>query len=109
MTYQRESKKGGVVMRITNAEVLRKVDQAREDLRELLGCRRHPGIQVTIDLLLEAWRTMSSEDQRRLVADWKTPVHGYPNSIHENLGQFASKKELERARRRMARAKEGTK
>ena len=108
MTYQRSSKRGRTVARITNPEVLAAVDRVREEIRSLLGCSRIPGIQVVMDALIKWWESEEHGRREDFIRNiWTTPVLGYPNSSRQNPGEFASKRELAAAEERIRRSRDG--
>ena len=108
MNNKRRAKKGQTEVCITNPEVLLRIDRIREEVKTLLGCERHPGIQVVLDCLAQWWESEDQGVREDFVKNiWTTPVVGYPNSSRQNPGQFASRREIETAKERIRRGREG--
>lgn len=89
------AQRGRTVMRITNAHLLGSLDSVRAEIREALGCRRNPGIQVVLDCLMQFWLRSRKEKRQTHLANWETDLMGYPNSRELNPGQFAPLKDVE--------------
>lgn len=107
LTPQKLADRGRTVMRVTNPEILSRLDLMLESVRNTIECKRRPGIQVGLDALLQFWFQSDSERRRHFLMCWKTPVVGYPNSIRKNPGQFARLKDVDEAQRQIDRSKHG--
>lgn len=106
LTPKKLADRGRTVMRITNPQILNRLDMMLEELRNAIECRRRPGIQVGLDALLQFWFLSDLANRSVFLKRWKTPVVGYPNSIRKNPGQFARLKDVE-AKRKIDRCQHG--
>jgi hypothetical protein len=96
-TPQKLADRGRTVMRVTNPEILLKLDTMLTELKSSIQCKRRPGIQIGLDCLLQFWFRSNPMMRAAFLKRWRTPVVGYPNSTRQNPGQFARLKDLPQA------------
>lgn len=78
-------------IRISVKDVYRDVVRLVKRLQDTKQCDRQPGIQVVVDLLLQAWEELDHVEQVRILSEFDTRICGYPFSSRKNPGTFAPK------------------
>ncbi|MEE8518693.1 MAG: hypothetical protein V3S98_06175 [Dehalococcoidia bacterium] len=77
------------VMCVKNAAILARLELVRSEVKDGLACRRQPGVQVVLDLLLQFYLAYSKDQREAFIRQWVTEIVGYPNSSSPNPGSFA--------------------
>lgn len=81
------------IINVTHPEIILDLQVVRVEIQDNLECKRRPGCVIAIDALLQFWFSHMPLERAEFMADWKTPVHNYPNSRRRSPGQFAKGEE----------------
>lgn len=77
------------IMCVKNAEILRLLELVRGEVKEMINCRRQPGVQVVLDMLLKFYLDAPKDQREAFGTGWYTEIVGYPNSKTKNPGSFS--------------------